>query len=73
MKNVEKQLNWKEERIVELLLSCGEPLTLKQLRRKAFPGVRPITKADSQVRNSLRKPRKLRLIKRVEAGKYAVV
>lgn len=65
-----KRLNWKEERVVQLLIDAGEPMTLQELRRKAFPGVRPTAKGDSQVRNSLRKPRRLKLVKRVKAGLY---
>lgn len=62
-------LNWKEDRIVKTLKQHG-PLSLVELGWRCFPGVRPKAKRLSQVRNSLRKPVRLRLAKRVDDGTY---
>jgi hypothetical protein len=66
----EKQsLNRKELKVVDVLHKRG-PLTIRQMARLCFPGVRPITKADSQTRNSLRRPLRDGLVKRVGHGTY---
>lgn len=65
------KLNWKEERVVARLKEVApSALTIRELARKCFPGVRPASKADSQVRNSLRKPTRLRMIKKAGEGAY---
>lgn len=48
------ETNWKEDRVITALKRSEEPLTIRQLAWKCFPGVRPVTKADSWVRNALR-------------------
>lgn len=63
-------LNWKEQRVVEALQQKQDKLTIRELARACFPGVRPVEKADSQVRNALRKPRKLKLVRKVGEGTY---
>lgn len=60
-------LNWKEERVVKALRTV-EYATIRWVARKCFPGVRPATKADSQVRNSVRKPIKIGLVARHARG-----
>jgi len=62
-------LNWKEKRVVAALRTHG-PLTLNELGWRCFPGVRPKEKRLSQVRNSLRKPGKMKLVRRVDEGTY---
>ncbi len=47
-------LHWKTVRVRDALRASDEPLTIRELARKCFPGVRPREKADSQVRNHLR-------------------
>jgi hypothetical protein len=68
-KEIAVKLNWKEERVITALVAG--PASIADLRRKCFPGVRPATKGDRQVRNSLRKPMKLRLVVAVGDGTYA--
>lgn len=62
-------LNWMEARIVETLRSKGR-LTLVQLGKRCFPGVPPRERRLSRVRNGLRKPMRLGLIRRVDNGTY---
>jgi hypothetical protein len=52
-------------------LSGGATKSIRQLARACFPGVRPITKADSRVRNALRRPRATGVVKQVGPGTYA--
>ena len=44
--------------------------TIEVITKTAFPGVRPVTRANSWVRNQLRGLRAAHLIKRVAAGTY---
>jgi hypothetical protein len=44
--------------------------TIEVITKTAFPGVRPITRANSWVRNQLRGLRAAHLIKRVASGTY---
>ena len=46
-------LNWKEDRVIRAIAS-GKT-TIRDVARKCFPGVRPVEKADSQVRNNVRR------------------
>ena len=50
----ENELHWKTARVRDALKQSDTPLTIQQLARKCFPGVRPRAKAQSQVRNHLR-------------------
>jgi len=67
------ELNWKEARILKHLVENGES-TLRDISRACFPGVRPVEKADSQVRNNLRRIRDTlggkALVKRVKRGVF---
>lgn len=71
MKGVTVGLNWKEKRVVTTLKKSRRPLTIRELTRRCFPGVRPVEKGDSQVRNSLRKPVRDAIVRKVGAGTYA--
>jgi hypothetical protein len=62
-----ESLSWKQKRVVDNLRTV-EYATLGWLARKCFPGVRPVKKANSWVRNSVRKPVRLGLIERVKPG-----
>lgn len=64
------ELNWKQDRVWLFLLERGAPMTIRQLARRCFPGVRPVAKADSQVRNSLRRLVRERLVRKVADGTY---
>jgi hypothetical protein len=63
-------LNWKEERVVGVLKKAARPLTIREIGARCFPGVRPVTKRDSQVRNSLRKPVREKRAAFFSAGTY---
>lgn len=65
-----KPLNWMEERLLRILGAGGDraSYTIRELAREAFPGVRPVTKADSKVRNALRRPVARGLVERLERG-----
>ena len=64
-------LNDKEQKVLELLQSHAK-MTIREIARLAFKGI-TIAKADSWVRNSLRRLRATKLIKKVGRGTYAVV
>lgn len=63
-------LNKKQEKVNDALQAAFAELTIRELARKCFPGVRPVEKADSWVRNALRKLVAIRAAKKVNRGTY---
>jgi hypothetical protein len=59
--------NWKEARVMDALRSAPEAMTLEQLAASCFPKSK---KANSWARNSLRKPVRLGLARKVARGTY---
>lgn len=66
-----RALNLNELTVIRCLTDHGVPMTLASLAAKAFPMLSP-QKANSWVRNSVRKPLALGLIQRTQSGTYAV-
>ena len=62
-------LNPHEEKVLKVIKSRGVA-TIREIASKQFPGVRPITKADSRVRNALRKLVKAQLVMKTDRGAY---
>jgi hypothetical protein len=52
-------------------LERGGKLTIREMARSAFPGVRPVEKADSWVRNSLRVLVRDHGVRKVGRGTYS--
>ena len=68
------ELNTKEKAVVAVLRK-GKELKIKDIARRAFKkkGAGSRTKGNSWVRNSLRRPLSLGLVKQVGRGTYAMV
>lgn len=67
------ELNEKERAVVGRIRKArGTGMTLAQLSAACFPEQSDRKKANSWVRNSLRKPYRLGLIERVDRGRYAI-
>ena len=66
------ELNAKEKAVVKVLRS-GRPLTIQDIARRVFKkkGHTSRTKGNSWVRNSLRRPVRLGLVRQVGKGTYA--
>jgi hypothetical protein len=67
------ELTPRQQKVFQILSAKGEALKLGELARKAFPGVRPIIKANSWVRNQLRGLVRAKLAKRVGRGTYQAI
>lgn len=68
-----KGLTFKQRRVhlwLRRLTKRHGKATIRQIAGKAFPGVRPVTKADSWVRNAFRELRPRGLAKQVGRGTY---
>jgi predicted transcriptional regulator len=69
MEVVKMNLNPHEEKVLKVIKSQGVA-TIREIATKEFPGVRPIQKADSRVRNALRKLVKAQLVMKTDRGAY---
>ena len=69
------ELNDKEKKLIKAFPGVGNPASLADLAKDAFPsmGARSTTKGNSWVRNSLRKPIKLKLVKQLGRGTYVLL
>lgn len=63
-------MNWKEDRVIRAI--SGGATTIRDVSRKCFPGVRPVEKADSQVRNNVRRLVRDGLVRRAKRKAEAV-
>jgi hypothetical protein len=70
MRTRSKKSELREKTLVTTLKRSKQPLTIRELAHKLFPGVRPQERADSHVRNALRGPRANKSVKRVGRGTY---
>src|SRR6478752_5043545 len=68
------ELNDKEKKVLAKFPKNGEPVTIAELAKAAFPsmGVKASTRGNSWVRNSLRKPIRAKMVKQVGRGLYAM-
>jgi hypothetical protein len=66
-----KPMTERESRILSALKRARKPLTIREMAREAFPGIRPVERADTTVRNSLRRHRDDKTIKQTGRGTYA--
>lgn len=64
------EISPRQKKVLDALRAAGGPVTIKQLGHRAFPGVRPATKAQSWVRNQLRGLVANKQAKRVDDGTY---
>jgi orotidine-5'-phosphate decarboxylase len=62
--------NYKHNKLLTALRATSEPQKIRQLTRQVFPGVRPVEKGDSQVRNTLRALVCRGLVQKVGRGTY---
>lgn len=63
-------LSAKQDKVLKFFASLGTPGTIREAARKCFPGVRPVEKADSQVRNAFRRLKRMALLTKVARGTY---
>ena len=70
------RLNTREAKVLQAIVDAGGPISIRDAAKAAFPGVTPIAKADSWVRNSVRRPTIVGWIRRVgdglKPGRYKV-
>lgn len=66
-------LNPKEKRVLAAFPPTGEQITLAQLAKLAYSHLRPRAKGVWTVRNCIRRPVKLGLIRKVGRGTYVTV
>jgi predicted transcriptional regulator len=67
----EETMSKKKEKVLKFIAAAAAPVKLREIARACFPGVRPVEKADSQVRNQLRTLRRDQLVKKIARGTYA--
>lgn len=67
------EFNDKEKKVLKAF-PADEPITLEELARKAFPGMgaKSTTRGHSWVRNSIRKPVRLKMVKQLGRGLYCL-
>lgn len=63
------ELSPRQQKVLSTLKRSGK-IKIADLARKAFPGVRPLTKANSWVRNQLRGLVAHKLAKKIDKGTY---
>lgn len=68
------ELNEKEKKVLSKFPKNGEPIAIAELAKAAFPsmGARAATRGNSWVRNSVRRPLRLKLIKQLGRGLYVL-
>lgn len=64
------EMNWMEERVLKQIKQSKAGIHIRAIAKSCFPGVRPITKADSRTRNALRFLRAHDEIEQCEKGTY---
>ena len=62
------QVNVREAKVLEVILDAEQPISIREVAKAAFPNVSPVAKADSWVRNSVRRPTAFGWVRRVGAG-----
>ncbi len=68
------EMNEKEKKVLAKFPKSGEPVTISELAKAAFPsmGVASKTRGNSWVRNSIRRPIKAKMVKQLGRGLYVL-